>query len=129
MNIFLAKKDGKVIYHTDLTAMEQLDGITKPEMTITQKEWEAAGSTAYIEAGKIVLGKTPAEKKADADRKRIVEIDSELKKLDLASIRCSRAVSSALAKGKTPDAEDLKKVNFYEEKVNALRTERGTLEN
>jgi hypothetical protein len=109
MDVFLAKKDGKVIYHTDLAAMEQLDGITKADKTVTIKEWEAAGSTAYIDkAGKIILGKTPEEKEAEAASARIIKIDNELAALDLASIRSSRAVSRAIAKGKTPNADDLK---------------------
>jgi uncharacterized protein YkvS len=61
MKVYLAIKNGAVIHHTDLTAMEQLNGITTPEKTVTIQEWEAAGSKAYIDAlGKIVLGE-PAE--------------------------------------------------------------------
>ena len=58
MKVYLAIKNGTVIHHTDLTAMEQLDGISEPDKTVEMEEWEAAGSTAYIDAstGKIVLG-------------------------------------------------------------------------
>ena len=55
--VYLAKKGDKVINHTDLTAMEHLDGIRVPELTVTIEEWEAAGSTAHIDTyGTIVLG-------------------------------------------------------------------------
>jgi hypothetical protein len=63
MNVYLAKKNGTVICHTDLAAMKQLDGIARADKTVTVEEWEAAGSTACIDgAGKIQLGEQPVEK-------------------------------------------------------------------
>jgi hypothetical protein len=67
MNVYLAKKSGTVIHHTDLAAMEQLDGISEPEKTVTVEEWEAAGSTAYVDgSGEIQLG-IPPDVKARQD--------------------------------------------------------------
>lgn len=64
MMVYLAKKNGSVIYHTDLTAMKELDGISKPNKTVTIQEWEQAGSTAHIDdSGEIVLG-IPADEAA-----------------------------------------------------------------
>ncbi|MCL2210767.1 MAG: hypothetical protein FWB95_02475 [Treponema sp.] len=75
MNIYLAKKNGKVIYHTDLAAMAQLDGISKADKTVTIEEWEAAGSTAYIDStGKIKLGEEPTAK---ANREEIESLEKE----------------------------------------------------
>jgi hypothetical protein len=65
--IYLIKKNGLVIPHTDLEAMEALDGISTPDMTITEAEWEAAEGLARIIDGKIVLGKTDAEKRAEKE--------------------------------------------------------------
>jgi hypothetical protein len=62
--IYLIKKNGLVIPHTDLEAMEALDGISTPDMTITEAEWEAAEGLARIIGGEIILGKTDAEKRA-----------------------------------------------------------------
>jgi hypothetical protein len=60
MNIYLAKKNGTVIHHTDVAAMEQLDGIAAPEKTVTEEQWEIAGSVAYIDSsGEIQLGIPP----------------------------------------------------------------------
>jgi hypothetical protein len=43
--------------------MKQLDDIVKADKTVTVVEWEAAGSTAYVDgAGKIQLGEQPGEK-------------------------------------------------------------------
>jgi len=42
-NVYLAKKNGVVVIHADKQAMKELDGIEKPDMTITQAEFEAAG--------------------------------------------------------------------------------------
>jgi len=130
MNVYLAKKEGRVIYHTDLTAMVQIDGISKPDKTVTVEEWEAAGSTAYIDAsGKIVLGLTAKEKDAQAKNERLIKIDEELSELDNDSIRSARAVIHAIAKGQEPEAEDILKIDFYEGKVAELRDERKTLKN
>jgi hypothetical protein len=64
MNVYLAKKNGTVIHHTDLAAMKQIDGIEAPDRTVTVEEWEAAGSTYYIDGtGEIILG-IPADVKA-----------------------------------------------------------------
>jgi hypothetical protein len=63
MNVYLAEKSGAVIFHTDLAAMEQLDGISRPDKTVSIEEWEASGSVAYIDSsGKIQLGIPPDEK-------------------------------------------------------------------
>jgi hypothetical protein len=59
--VYLAKKNGAVVYHTDLAAMKQLDGIENPEKIVPLVEWEAAGNLARIIAGQIVLGKTQPE--------------------------------------------------------------------
>jgi hypothetical protein len=83
MNVYLAKKDGRVIFHTNLTSMEQLDGISKPEKTVTVEEWEAADSTAHIDAsGNIVLGITPEEKAAEEKRQQVANLKSELENID-----------------------------------------------
>ncbi|MDR2048359.1 MAG: hypothetical protein LBP69_02795, partial [Treponema sp.] len=63
--IYLIKKNGLVIPHTDLEAMQALDGISTPDMTITEAEWEAAEGLARIIDGEIVLGKTDAEKREE----------------------------------------------------------------
>ena len=65
--IYLIKKNGIVIAHTDLAAMEALDGISTPDRTVTEAEWEAAGGLARISGGEIVLGKTDAEKRSEKE--------------------------------------------------------------
>jgi fumarylacetoacetate (FAA) hydrolase family protein len=79
-NVYLAKKAGAVVYHTDLEAMKQLDGIEKPEMTISEADFEAAGSLARIINGKIVIGKTDAEKAAEVERASLVAEECALQK-------------------------------------------------
>jgi len=63
--VYLAKKNGVVVHHTDLGAMKALDGIDKPDMEVTDAEFEAAEGLARIINGKIFLGKTPEEKTAE----------------------------------------------------------------
>jgi hypothetical protein len=77
MKVYLAKKNGAVIAHTDLTAMEQLDGISEPDKTVTVEEWEVAGSTAYVDgSGKIQLG-LPPDVKARQDEIALLTKEEE----------------------------------------------------
>ena len=65
--IYLIKKNGMVIAHTDLAAMEALDGVSTPDRTVTEAEWESAGGLARLIDGEIVLGKTDAEKRSEKE--------------------------------------------------------------
>jgi len=61
-DIYLWKENGGVICHADLRAAADLDGLTrKPDKTVTEAEWHAAGGIARIVNNKIVLGKTDEE--------------------------------------------------------------------
>jgi hypothetical protein len=94
MNVYLAKKDGAVIFHTDLSAMEQMDGISKPDKTVSIEEWETAGSKAFIDAsGKIVLGE-PEDMKARREEIEALTLEernlqSELDSKDYKVIKAS----------------------------------------
>jgi len=57
MKVYLWNKDGAAIFHTDLDAAAQIDGLTSaPELTVGIAEFEAAGSATRIEGGRIVFG-------------------------------------------------------------------------
>jgi hypothetical protein len=95
--VYLARKNGAVIFHTDLAAMKRLDGISKPEKTITEAEWNEAGGLARIIDNEIFVGKTEEEKadeKADAERASIVA-DLKRKLADTDYIACKIAEGSA----------------------------------
>jgi hypothetical protein len=65
--IYLIRKDGMVIPHTDLAAMKELDGAETPDMTVTEAEWEAAEGIARVIDGEIFLGKTEEEKRSEKE--------------------------------------------------------------
>ena len=46
--VYLAKKNGAVVHHTDLAAMKALGGIETPDMEITDEEFAAAGGLARL---------------------------------------------------------------------------------
>jgi len=95
--VYLAKKDGGVIHHTDLQAMMELDGIEKPDMEISDEEFEAAGCLARLIDGEIFLGKTGAEKTAEENGQRIVILKRHLAETDY--------VAAKIAEGSATKAE------------------------
>jgi hypothetical protein len=76
--VYLAKKNGAVVHHTDLAAMKALDGIETPDMEITDEEFAAADGLARLIDGEIFLGKTAAEKAAEANAERVRFLKSRL---------------------------------------------------
>jgi hypothetical protein len=63
MDVYLIKKNGTVVQHTDLVAMKAIENVNNPDRTVTVQEWEVAGGVAYIDgSGNIQLGIPPAEK-------------------------------------------------------------------
>ena len=103
MNIYLAKKNGMVIFHTDLDAMKELDGIEKPGKTVTIAEWEAAGSMAYIDsAGKIQLGEQPEVKARREEIKALTSEERTLQaELDSKDYKVIKAAESGQVLSKT----------------------------
>jgi hypothetical protein len=125
--VYLAKKDGGVVHHTSLSALKEMDGIESPDMTVTDEEFEAAGALVRLIGDEIVLGKTESEITAEENRNRIAGIDAELEDIDRKSGRPARAVSFAVAKGKSAPAADVSKLDEYEKKAAQLREERTLL--
>jgi hypothetical protein len=125
--VYLAKKNGAVIHHTDLDAMQDMDGISTPDLTVTDEEFDAAGGLARIIDGAIVLGRTDAEVEEEEAERRVSAIDAELRSIDAKSGRPARAVSRALAKGEQPDPADAAKLDEYEGRAASLRLELTSL--
>ena len=62
--------------------MQKMDGISKPDKTITEEEFNAAGGLVRLINGKIFLGKTEAEKKAEEAAETIKELKVKLAETD-----------------------------------------------
>jgi len=81
--IYLWEKNSRVIYHTDINAAAELDGLTRaPDMVVTIPEWEVAEGLARVINGKIVLGKTEEEKAEEERQGEIAELKSQLEEID-----------------------------------------------
>jgi hypothetical protein len=94
--IYLWKKDGKAVYHTNLAAAAQLDGLTTaPEKTISEQAWEAAGGIARVVNGKIAIGKTEAEKQAEANVERILVLKRALAGTDYIAVKIAEGAADA----------------------------------
>lgn len=93
--VYLARKNGAVIHHTDMEAMKTMDGIGKAELEISDEEFEAAGSLARIIDGKIFIGKTDEEKAADDARVRIAALKKKLAETDYIAAKITEGSATA----------------------------------
>lgn len=93
--VYLARKDGVVVHHTDLEAMKTMDGITQPELEISDEEFEAAGSIARIIDGKIFIGKTDEEKQRDEAEVRIRQLKAKLAETDYIAAKIAEGSATA----------------------------------
>lgn len=122
--VYLAKKNGEVVAHTSKKAMRELDGIEKPDMEVTDAEYEAAGGLKRIINNKIFLGKTPEEKAAEEKEAQIQAWKNELAEIDKEAgggraIRC--AALEAAKKAGVSDSDDVEKLQSLENRAIALR--------
>jgi hypothetical protein len=85
--VYLVKKNGAVVHHTDRAAMKALDGIKTPDREITDEEFEAAGGLARLIDGEIFLGKTDAEITAEENAGRVRFLKSQLAGTDYITVK------------------------------------------
>ena len=93
--VYLARKNGSVVHHTDLEAMKTMDGIEIPEMEIPDAEFEAAGSLARIINGRIFIGKTKKEKQRDDAEVRIRQLKTKLAETDYIAAKIAEGSATA----------------------------------
>lgn len=62
--------------------MKTMDGISVPDMTITEEEFEAAGGLVRLIDGKIFLGKTDTEKASEEAIEKIRVLKMQLAETD-----------------------------------------------
>ena len=112
--VYLARKNGVVVHHTNRDAMREMDGV-EPEMEISDAEFEKAGSFARIIDGEIFLGKTEAEKKREEAESEIRVLKAKL--LDTDYIAAKIAEGSATAEDY---AEKIAERQEWRAKINEL---------
>jgi hypothetical protein len=76
-----------VISYTDPQAALEMNGIERPDMTITDQEFYDAGGIARIIDGKIFLGRTEAEKQAELDRDELERLKVEIASRDYRALK------------------------------------------
>ena len=94
-NVYLAIKGDVVIHHTSLSAMKTMDGISVPDMTITEEEFEAAGGLVRLVDGKIFLGKTDAEKASEEAVEKIRVLKKQLADTDYIASKIAEGSATA----------------------------------
>ena len=94
-NVYLAIKGDAVIHHTDLSAMETMDGISVPDMIITEEEFESAGGLVRLIDGKIFLGKTDAEKASEEAVEKIRVLKMQLAETDYIASKIAEGSATA----------------------------------
>ena len=85
------------MHHTDLNAMKEMDGIEKPDLVITEEEFEAAGGLVRLIDGKIFLGKTDAEKSADETAETVRQCRRNLAETDYVTYKLAEVSDDAKA--------------------------------
>jgi hypothetical protein len=95
--VYLTRKNGGVVIHTDKQAMKELDGIETPDMEIPDAEFEAADCIARLVNGEIFIGKTNAEKQAEENWQKIITLKRKLSETDY--------VAAKIAEGSATKAE------------------------
>lgn len=93
-NVYLAIKGDAVIHHTDLSAMESMDGISQPDMTITEEEFYAADGLVRLIDGRIFLGKTDAEKAGEEAIERIRVLKKNLAETDYIAAKIAEGAAT-----------------------------------
>lgn len=93
--VYLARKNGSVVHHTDMAAMKAMDGIEKAEMEISDEEFEAAGCLVRIIDGKIFIGKTDGEKQRDEVEIKIRQLKERLSATDYIAAKIAEGSATA----------------------------------
>lgn len=94
-NVYLAIKGNVVIHHTDLSAMESMDGISQPDMTITEEEFYAADGLVRLIDGRIFLGKTDDEKAGEEAIEKIRVLKKNLAETDYIAAKIAEGCATA----------------------------------
>ena len=92
--VYLAIKGDAVIHHTDLSAMESMDGISQPDMTITEEEFYAADGLVRLINGRIFLGKTDAEKASEEAIEKIRVLKKNLAETDYIAAKIAEGAAT-----------------------------------
>ena len=92
--VYLAIKDGGVVHHTSLQALKEMDGIEKPDMEISNEEFEAAGCLVRLIKGKIFIGKTKEEKTAEENEQKVNVLKQKLAETDYIAAKIAEGSAS-----------------------------------
>jgi hypothetical protein len=113
-NVYFWKAGDRVVYHADLEAAAQLDGLSRqPDMTVTEEQFSAAESLARIIDGDIFLGKTDAEKQRELDAAEMAGLKTEIAARDYRALK-------ALKLGQPLDGLYPGESAWYQEKLNRI---------
>lgn len=75
--------------------MKTMDGISVPDMIITEEEFEAAGGLVRLINGKIFLGKTDAEKASEEAIEKIRVLKMQLAETDYIASKIAEGSATA----------------------------------
>jgi hypothetical protein len=100
--VYFLKKNGQVFHHAAETkaaamrAAQLMDGLSgQPETEAADEEFESGGCLARIIGGKIVIGKTGAEKQAEQNAGRILVLKRQLAETDYIAVKIAEGAAAA----------------------------------
>jgi hypothetical protein len=93
--VYLARKGDAVVHHTSRDALKEIDGIKKPELEVTDEEFEAAGCLARIVDDEIFIGKINAEKQEEQNAERVIALKRQLADTDYIAVKIAEGSATA----------------------------------
>jgi hypothetical protein len=123
--MYLWEKDGRVIFHADLEAAAELDGLTRPpDKTISEKEFEDAQGLLRLISGKIIVGKTEQE---IADEAAVEEAQKEMDAIKNEIARRDYRALKAQKLGQSIDELYPGETDWYKEQLARMEALEGIL--
>jgi len=121
--VYLVKENGEIrVFYSENDMKEA--GFKKPDLTVSEEEFNSNGCYARVIEGEIIVGKTQTERQIEELTGQIAKIDDQLDALDRKYL--TPRILSGIGTG---DAYALQQRQAHETAAAPLRTARQPLQN
>jgi len=130
--VYIGKRsDGILVSHTDLAAMESIDGVADVLKRIPIEEFETANGLVREINGEIVVGKTEGERAEELKQANLNSIKQELIAIDQEAVagRAVREIALISAKKNGIEGYAFDNLQGFEARADALRKKLASIKN